>query len=284
MPKVLVSDNVAEDALEPLKETCEVEKKTGLSEDQLVEIIGEYDALIVRSATKVTGRILQAADNLKIIGRAGVGVDNIDVPEATKKGVVVVNSPQGNTVSAAEHTMALLLGAARRLPWAHASMSQGDWDRKSFTGNELYRKTLGVVGFGRIGREVAVRCASFQMKILAYDPFVADEAIKSTGAEPCELDDLLAQADYITIHVPKVEATTNLFSAERLKTIKPGAFLINCARGGIVDEAALVELVKEGHLTGAALDVYEVEPAPKELPRAQLRTPSHHPPLGRLHG
>ena len=194
-----------------------------------------------------------------------VKVDNIDVAAATSRGILVINSPQGNTISAAEHTFALILAAARRIPQACATMNAGRWDRKKFTGNELYNKTLGVVGFGRIGREVASRAASFKMNVLAYDPFVSDEAIRSTGAEPRDLDELLPDCDFVTLHVPKVKETVGLFSEERMRTMKPGAFLVNCARGGIVDESALLEVLKD-HLGGAAFDVYEKEPLPEDSP------------------
>ncbi|MGE0492878.1 MAG: phosphoglycerate dehydrogenase [Vulcanimicrobiota bacterium] len=266
MARILVSDSLAEEALEALRKSAEVDVKTGLSPQELVSIIGDYDALLIRSATQVTAEVIEAGKNLQVIGRAGVGVDNVDVKAATARGILVINSPEGNTISAAEHTMALLLAAARRLPWAHASMERGEWDRKTFTGHELYNKTLGVVGFGRIGREVASRAASFKMKVLAHDPFVSDEMIASTGATSAEIDQLVAQADFITVHVPKVPETENLFNAERLAKMKKGAFLINCARGGIVDEAALVEVVNSGQLGGAALDVFESEPPAKDSP------------------
>ena len=265
MGKVFISDAITEDALSELKSHLDVHVETGLSEAELCKKIGGFDALMVRSATKVTKAVLDAADSLKVIGRAGVGVDNIDVQEATSRGIMVINSPQGNTISAAEHTFALILSAARRIPQASATMADGKWDRKKFTGNELYNKTLGVVGFGRIGREVAARAASFKMKILAYDPFVSDDAIQATGAEPRELDDLLPDADFVTLHVPKVKETMGLFSKERLLLMKKGAFLVNCARGGIVDESALIEVL-EDHLGGAAFDVFETEPLPADSP------------------
>jgi D-3-phosphoglycerate dehydrogenase len=265
MGKVFISDAITEDALSELKEHLEVHVETGLSEDDLCQKIKGFDALMVRSATKVTKAVLEAADQLKVIGRAGVGVDNIDVEEATSRGILVINSPQGNTISAAEHTMALILSVARRIPMAHATMSAGNWDRKKFTGNELYNKTIGVVGFGRIGREVATRAASFKMRVLAYDPFVSDEAVGQSGAEPRELDQLLAEADIVTLHVPRVKETEGLFDKARLLRMKKGAFLVNCARGGIVDENALVEVL-EDHLGGAAFDVYETEPLPADSP------------------
>lgn len=266
MPKVFVSDSISKEALAELEGHLEVHIETGLSEAELCQKLPGYDALMVRSATTVTRAIIEAAKDLQVIGRAGVGVDNIDVPAATARGIMVINSPQGNTISAAEHTLALLLAAARKVPAAQRSMDEGKWDRTSFTGFELYNKTLGIAGFGRIGREVAARAASFKMKVLAYDPFVKDEAISATGAEPRELDALLAEADFVTLHVPKVKETVGLFSKERLLKMKKGAFLVNCARGGIVDENALVEVLGSGHLAGAAFDVYEKEPLPADSP------------------
>lgn len=265
MGKVFVSDSITEDALGELRQHLEVHVETGLSEDELCAKIKGFDALMVRSATTVTRKIIEAADSLKVIGRAGVGVDNIDVPAATSRGIMVINSPQGNTISAAEHTFALILAAARRIPQASATMNEGKWDRGKFTGNELYNKTLGVVGFGRIGREVASRAASFKMKVLAFDPFVSDDAVRATGAEPRELDQLLPECDFVTLHVPKVKETAGLFTKERLLSMKRGAYLVNCARGGIVDEGALLEVLK-GHLGGAAFDVFEVEPLPADSP------------------
>jgi D-3-phosphoglycerate dehydrogenase / 2-oxoglutarate reductase len=265
MGKVFISDAITEDALSELKEHLDVHVETGLSEEELCKKIKGFDALMVRSATQVTKAVLEAADQLKVIGRAGVGVDNIDVAEATTRGILVINSPQGNTISAAEHTMALILASARRIPMAHATMCAGKWDRKKFTGNELYNKTVGIVGYGRIGREVASRAASFKMRVLAYDPFVSDEAVEQSGAEPRDLDQLLAESDFVTLHVPKVKETEGLFDKARLLRMKKGAFLVNCARGGIVDEDALIEVLEE-HLGGAAFDVYQTEPLPADSP------------------
>lgn len=266
MAKVFVSDSISKKALAQLEGHLDVHVETGLSEAELCQKIADFDALMVRSATTVTRAIIEAGKNLQVIGRAGVGVDNIDVAAATARGIMVINSPQGNTISAAEHTLALLLGAARKVPAAQRSMEEGKWDRNSFTGHELYNKTLGIVGFGRIGREVALRAASFKMKVLAYDPFVKDEAISATGAEPRDLDQLLTESDFVTLHVPKVKETAGLFSKERLLKMKAGSYLVNCARGGIVDEKALVEVLKSGHLAGAAFDVFEKEPLPADSP------------------
>lgn len=265
MGKIFIADTITEEALTELNEHFEVHIETGLSEAELCAKIKGYDALMVRSATTVTKQVIEAGDQLKVIGRAGVGVDNIDVDAATARGIMVINSPQGNTISAAEHTMALILATARKVPQAHKVVSEGGWDRSRFTGNELYNKTLGIVGFGRIGREVATRAESFKMRVLVYDPFVSDEAVRQTGAEPMELDELLAHADVVSIHIPKVKETLHLFDAKRLARMKKGAFLINCARGGIVDEEALLEALKD-NLGGAAFDVFESEPLPADSP------------------
>ncbi len=265
-PKVLVSDPLPAEALVALQGIAEIDTVSGLTPAQLAEKVKPYQALIVRSASRVTREVIEAAENLQIIGRAGVGVDNIDVEAATQRGILVVNSPGGNTISAAEHTMALLLASARMIPQAHASMVAGQWDRKSFTGLELYQKTIGIVGLGRIGREVASRAASFQMRVVAYDPFLTAEYARDRGIEAMALDDLLKVADYVTIHVPLSNETRNLFSADRLALMKKGAVLVNCARGGIVDEAALVEAVKSGQLATAALDVFSSEPLKDDSP------------------
>ena len=260
MSRILVSDPLPADIIETLRREAEVEVVNGLNPAQLAEKVVGFDALVVRSQSKVTREVIAAGTSLKIIGRAGVGVDNIDVEAATARGVVVVNSPEGNTISAAEHTMAILLAAARHVPQAHASMRRGEWDRKSFTGSELYNKTIGVVGFGRIGREVASRAASFRMRVLAYDPFVSPEFIAEKGGEPFALDELLQRSDFVTLHMPKTAETHNLINAERLAMMKPTAFLVNCARGGIIDEEALYQALSQKKLAGAALDVYVNEP------------------------
>lgn len=259
--KVLVSDPLAQDGLDILRRSFEVDVKTGLKEDELVSIIGDYDALVVRSGTKVTARIIEAGKKLQVIGRAGVGVDNVDVDAATRCGIVVVNAPDGNTIAAAEHTIALMLALARHIPQAYASLVlQRKWDRKSFMGIEITGKTLGVVGLGRIGREVAQRGRGLGMRVLGYDPYVGGDLAASLGIEICALDDLLAQSDFVTIHVPKTAATVGMIGRRELALMKPTARLINCARGGIVDEAALQEALTAGKLAGAALDVFANEP------------------------
>jgi D-3-phosphoglycerate dehydrogenase len=260
MPKILVSDPLPQDIVDSLRREAEVEVATGLSPADLAAKVAGFDALIVRSQSKVTREVIEGGQQLRVIGRAGVGVDNIDVDAATSRGIMVINSPEGNTISAAEHTFGLLLAASRWIPQAQASMRRGEWDRKSFTGSELYGKTLGIVGFGRIGREVGERAAAFRMKILAYDPFINEEFAKERGAELVTLDDLLKRSDFVTLHMPKTAETDGLINATRLATMKPSAILVNCARGGIVDEQALYEALKEKRLAAAALDVYSQEP------------------------
>jgi D-3-phosphoglycerate dehydrogenase len=258
--RVLVTDPIAESGLAILRERVPVDVKTKLSEDQLVEIIGDYDALVVRSGTQVTARVIAAAQKLQIIGRAGVGVDNIDVEAATQRGIMVVNAPDGNSIAAAEHTIALMMSMTRHIPRADASLRDGRWERNRFMGTEVTGKTLGVIGMGRIGREVAHRARGLQMRVLAYDPYVSSEQAERLGVEMCELEDTLCEADFITVHVPLTEATRSLIGKRELDMIKPTAYLINCARGGIVDEAALHAALQDGQLAGAALDVFISEP------------------------
>lgn len=267
MFKILVSDPLSEEGLKVL--TCEkdfqVDVKLKLSPEELKKIIGDYDALLVRSGTKVTADIIACAKNLKIIGRAGVGLDNVDAAAATKQGIVVMNTPGGNTISTAEHTMSLMLALSRNIPQAYISMRKGEWERKKFLGVELYGKTLGIIGLGRIGSEVAKRALSFGMKVIAFDPFLTPDRAKSADVEPVELKDLLAGSDYITVHTPLSDETRHIISTEEIATMKKGVRLINCARGGIYDEKAVVEGINSGKIAGAAFDVYENEP-PKDSP------------------
>ncbi len=266
MPKVLVADPIAPEGIEILKKVAEVDVKTGLSKDELAAIIGEYDALAVRSETKVTGEIIAKADKLKIIGRAGVGVDNIDVEAATSRGILVVNSPDGNTFAAAELTVAMLLALARHIPQADGALRGGKWDRKKYMGSEVYGKTLGVIGLGKIGREVAKRLQAFEMKVIGYDPYLKPEQADALGIQLTDLDTLYKQSDYITVHVPKTKETTGMINTEKLALMKPTVRLINVARGGILDEAAVAEAAKAGRIGGAAIDVFSVEPAPADNP------------------
>jgi D-3-phosphoglycerate dehydrogenase len=269
--RVLVSDPVSEDGLRALLDDPQiaVDVKTDYTPDALAEAIAGYDGLVIRSQTKVTAEILAKADRLKVIGRAGVGVDNVDVPAATRKGVVVLNSPEGNTMAATEHTWALLLALARKVCPADASMRLGKWDRKSFTGTELYGKTLGVIGLGKIGGAVARRGQGFEMDVIAFDPFVTQEHAARQGIRLVGLDEIFATADFITIHVPKTKDTANLVNAERLASMKPTARLINCARGGVVNEEALAAAVLDGTIAGAAVDVFSSEPPAADNPLLQ---------------
>jgi D-3-phosphoglycerate dehydrogenase len=263
--KVLVSDSLAQDGLDILSQAMDVDVNTGLSEDELVDIIGDYDALVVRSGTKVTARVIEAAESLQVVGRAGVGVDNIDVEAATQRGILVVNAPDGNSIAAAEHTIALMFALARNVPQAYASLTAHKWERKKFMGVEVTGKTLGIVGMGRIGRHVARRGRGLEMRVIAYDPYISGDLAEKMGVEMLDLDNVLAQADFITIHVPKTKDTLGLISARELSLCKPTAMLINCARGGIVDEDALLKALDAGQLAGAALDVFSTEP-PLESP------------------
>jgi len=277
--KVLVSDPLAKEGVDILKGFCEVDEKADLSEDELVKIIGEYDALIVRSGTQVTARIINAADKMKYIGRAGVGVDNIDTDAATRKGIIVSNAPEGNTLAATEHTIAMMMALARNIPQATASLKRGEWKRSKFMGNEMNGKILGVVGFGRIGREVAKRAQALQMTVIAYDPFIPAEVGAGMGVEMMSVAELFTKADVITVHTPLIPSTTHLVNKESITTMKTGVRLINCARGGIIDEAALYEALVSGKVAGAALDVFEVEP-PTESPLLKLDSVIVTPHLG----
>ena len=268
MSKVLVSDTIDQAGIDILSQVAQVDIKTNLSPEELVGIISDYDALMIRSGTRVTKEIIEAGKQLKIIGRAGVGVDNVDVPAATRQGIVVVNSPEGNTIAAAEHALAMMLSLSRHIPDANHSVKNNQWDRKSFMGAEVYKKTLGVVGLGKIGSHVATVARAMGMKLLAYDPFISIERADQLGCRLVDMDMLLQEADYITLHMPKTPETKHLINAEALAKMKPTARLINCARGGIVDEEALFEALKAGKIAGAALDVFESEP----LGESQLRS------------
>lgn len=276
-----MSDPISETGLSILNEAVEAEVtvKTGLSPEELQKIIGEYDGLVVRSQTQVDAHLIQAAKRLKIIGRAGVGVDNIDLEAATKAGILVINAPDGNTISAAEHTMAMMTALSRKIPAANQSLKEGKWNRNSFKGVELFKKTFGVVGFGRIGMEVAKRAKAYNMTILAYDPFLTEERARKVGVKKAELDDIYAQADFITVHTPLTKETHHLISTEAFAKMKSEVRLINCARGGIIDEMALYEAIKEGRVAGAAIDVFEHEP-PEDHPLLTLDEVIATPHLG----
>jgi D-3-phosphoglycerate dehydrogenase len=268
MAKVLVSDPIDQAGIDILSQVATVDVKIGLTPEQFVQVIPEYDALMIRSGSRITKEIIEAGHQLKIIGRAGVGVDNVDVPAATRQGIVVVNSPEGNTIAAAEHAIAMMLALSRYIPDANASVKRGEWDRKTFVGAEVYKKTLGVVGLGKIGSHVATAAKAMGMKLLAYDPFISTERAEQLGCRLVEMDILLQEADYITLHIPKTPETTHLINAAALARMKPNARIVNCARGGIIDEAALAEALKAGKIAGAALDVFEEEPLKESSLRA----------------
>ena len=252
MAKVLVSDPIDEAGIKILSQVAEVDIKTGLSPEELTKIIGEYDGLMIRSGTQVTEEVIEAATKLKIIGRAGVGVDNINVPCATRKGIVVVNSPEGNTIAAAEHSLAMMLSLSRHIPDANQSVKEEKWERKKFMGAEVYKKTLGVVGLGKIGSHVATAAKAMGMKILAYDPFISQERANQLGCTLVDLDLIFSESDYITLHVPKTKETANMINEEALAKMRPNTRIVNCSRGGIIDEDALYEALKNGQIAEAA--------------------------------
>ncbi|MEX0821247.1 MAG: phosphoglycerate dehydrogenase [Rhodothermales bacterium] len=264
--KVLITDAVDQVCIDMLEDNgIEADVQLKKSPDELLKLAAGADGWIIRSGTTITSELLDAADNLKVVGRAGVGVDNIDLDAATRRGVLVINAPDGNTISTAEHSCAMLLSLARRIPQANRSLVDGRWDRKVFTGSEVYKKTLGVVGVGKIGREVAERMAGFGMKVIGYDPVVSSETAERFGVRLVELDELFAASDFITVHTPLNDATRGMLRAETLATCKTGVRIVNCARGGIVDEADLLEALESGQVGGAALDVYSQEPPPASL-------------------
>jgi D-3-phosphoglycerate dehydrogenase len=279
--KILVADDVSESGLEPLRAAgFVVSKRTKLPGEELREAISDCDGLVVRSETKVTAELMDAAARLRVIGRAGVGVDNIDVSAATERGIVVMNAPDGNTMTTAEHTITLLMALARQVPQANASLRAGLWERKRFIGVELQGKTLGIIGLGRIGRVVASRALGFGMNILAYDPFIAPEQARDLELETVSLDELYARSDFITMHTPLTNETRGLINASAFARMKQGVRIINCARGGLVDERALLDAIKEGRVAGAALDVFEKEPPPADHPLLSLDEVIATPHLG----
>ena len=278
--KVLVADDLSKAAVEIMtKAGLSVDVNTGLPPAQLAEIVGAYHGLAVRSATKVTADILARATSLKIVGRAGVGVDNIDVKAASEKKVLVINTHSGNAIAAGELALGYIFALARKLPQSTASMKKGEWEKKKFMGVEITGKTLGVVGFGNIGRQVAERAVGLKMKVLAHDPVLPASATPPPGVEFAAFEDLVSRADFVTLHIPALPETKNLFGAATFAKMKKGAFLINCARGGIVDETALYESLKAGHLGGAALDVFEKEPC-GPLPLFELDNVIASPHIG----
>jgi D-3-phosphoglycerate dehydrogenase len=278
--KVLVSDNISTKGINILKTAgLEVDVKAGMKPEELMACIGNYHGLIVRSATKVTSKIIDAASNLKVIGRAGSGLDNVDVTAATKKGIVVMNTPGGNTITTAEHTMALMFALARQIPQATASMKEGKWEKKRFTGIELFNKTLGVIGIGNIGSNVARRAQAFAMNVIAYDPFLSEDKARTMGVEKVSLKELFRRSDFITIHTPITTDTRNMINKETIKIMKDDVRIINCARGGIINEKDLYDALAEGKVAGAALDVFEKEP-PENNPLLTLDNVISTPHLG----
>ena len=263
-PKVLISDKLSPAAVQIFKDRgidVDFQPDLGKDKDALLKVIGNYDGLAIRSATKATAKIIEAATNLKVIGRAGIGTDNVDKEAASKAGIIVMNTPFGNMITTAEHAIAMMFAVARQIPEASASTHAGKWEKSKFMGVELTGKTLGVIGAGNIGGIVCDRARALQMKVMAYDPYLGEEKAAEMGVKKVELDELLANADFITLHVPFTEQTANILSAENIAKLKKGVRIVNCARGGLVDEAALAEALKSGHVAGAAFDVFAVEPA-----------------------
>jgi D-3-phosphoglycerate dehydrogenase len=266
MPKVLIADKLSPAAVAIFKERgVDADVKTGLSKEELIKIVDQYDGIAIRSATKLTADVLKAARNLKVIGRAGIGVDNVDIPAATGAGVIVMNTPFGNSITTAEHAISLMLALARELPAANASTQAGKWEKNRFMGVEITGKVLGLIGAGNIGSIVADRAKGLKMRVIAYDPFLSQDRANDLGLEKVELNDLLARADFITLHVPMTAETRNILSADAIARTKKGVRIINCARGGLIDEHALKAALDNGHVAGAALDVFEVEPAKENI-------------------
>jgi D-3-phosphoglycerate dehydrogenase / 2-oxoglutarate reductase len=282
-PKVLVADPIAQRGIDELAQggLLDVTVKIGLKPEQLLEIIGDFEGLVVRSETKATAKIIEAATKLKVIGRAGVGVDNVDVDAATKRGIIVMNTPGGNTISTAEHAFSLMVSTARNIPQADASVKSGKWDRKTFLGVELYNKTLAILGMGRIGREIARRAIAFGMRVVAYDPYLSASQARSLQVELVDsLDDVVPQADFITLHMPLTAETKYMLNAERLAKTRRGVRIVNCARGGLIQETALIEALKSGQVAAAALDVFETEPLPADSPLRGIPNIVFTPHLG----
>jgi len=260
--RVLVSDNLGEIGIRMFQEEegIEVDVNTGLPPEELKGIIGNYDGLVIRSATKVTKDLLKAAAKLKVVGRAGIGLDNVDIPEATKRGIVVMNTPSGNVITTAEHTIAMMLALTRNIPSGTASLKNGQWDKKKLQGREIFNKKLGVIGFGKIGSIVADRARGLKMRVRIHDANVTDEQIEKAGFKSVSIEQLYQEADYITVHVPKLKSTIGLLDRAAFDQMKDGVMVINCARGGIVDEDDLNDALQSGKVAGAALDVFETEP------------------------
>src|SRR5579863_10548063 len=281
--KIMICDPISPKGIALFQQRPEFEVivlKQRLPEAELLPLVADVDALVVRSETKVSRKVIENAPKLRVVGRAGVGVDNVDVDAATQRGIVVMNTPGGNTISTAELTFSMLMALARKIPQAHASMKAGEWNRKAFSGVELYNKTLGILGMGRIGTEVARRAIAFGMRVLAYDPYLTLSRANALQVELLELDDVLARADFITVHMPLSDETKGMLNTAAFAKMKPGVRVLNCARGGIINETDLVEAIKSGRIAGAALDVYETEPPPKDFPLRDLPQVIMTPHLG----
>jgi len=259
-PRILAASKIHDKAIEKAKKFADIDVKAGLSEEELVGVIGEYDAIVVRSKPKVTKAIIDAGKKLKVIGRAGVGLDNIDKDAAKARDIQIVNSPEASTISVAEHAIGLMIAVMRKIPQAEIHVRQGKWERKSFIGNELYGKTLGILGFGRIGREVAMRAKAFGMEVIVFDPEITSEDAREYNAECCDIGEVLKKADIVSLHVPAIPSTKDLINAQNLSMMKPTAIVINTSRGHAIDEDALYEALKAGQIAGAALDVFKNEP------------------------
>ena len=263
--KVLITDPISEEGIDILYSYAQVDIKLGLKPEELLPIIGDYEALVVRSQTQVSAKIIEAGEKLQVIARAGAGIDNIDVEEATRRGIVVVNAPTGNTIAAAEHTIALMLSLARHIPQANAVLKSGVWRRGDFMGTEIRNKTLGILGLGNVGSEVARRARGLEMKLIAHDPFISVDHARNLQVKLVSLKQLLKESDFITIHIPRTESTKGLIGTKELSSVKPSVHIINCARGGLIDEKALAEAVKEKRVAGAAIDVFSTEPATESV-------------------
>ena len=278
--KILITDHISEEGIRKLREFGDVEIQVGVSEEELKARIAGYDALIVRSGTKVTREVIEAGTRLKVIGRAGVGVDNIDVDSATERGIMVVNAPGANTISAAEHTIGMLLSLSRKIPAANQSLKSGEWSRKKYMGVEVNGKVLGIIGLGRVGGEVAKRAKGLGMRVVAYDPFISQDKAGELGVSLMGFSEVLSISDFITIHTPLMKDTYHLIGKDEFEKMKEGVRIINCARGGIIDENALVEAIKSGKVAGAALDVFEQEPPPMDSDLLKLDSVIVTPHLG----
>ncbi len=263
--KVLIADPISDEGIDILRDHAQVDIKPGLAPEELISTISDYDALVVRSQTKVSAKVIEAGQKLQVIARAGVGVDNIDVDEATRRGIVVVNAPTGNTISAAEHTIALMLALARHIPQANAVLKSGVWRRSDFMGTEVRNKTLGIIGLGKVGSEVAKRAHGLEMKLIAYDPYISVDHARSLQVKLVSLEQLLKEADFISLHTRLTPETKGLIGAKELALVKPTARIINTARGGLIDEKALAKAVKEKKIAGAAIDVFSTEPATESV-------------------